>query len=183
MVFSSHEAGIRPTMELEYSMKILLATLAAVTAVSTMAAPALAQPYNPGYERQDQGRYEQDRRYDQGRYDQGGRYDQDERWDRDERRRGGEFYDLNRRQQALEYRIEAGIRRGDFSRYDANSLRNEFRQISWIEARYRNDGQLSRGELAALDARLDRLEARVRMERRDRDGEYGYGYGERYRQR
>lgn len=169
-------------MELEFSMKTLLATLAAVTAVSTMAAPALAQPYNPGYERQDQGRYEQDR-YDQGRYDRGGRYDQDERWDRDERRRGGEFYDLNRRQQALEYRIEAGIRRGDFSRYDANSLRNEFRQISWIEARYRNDGQLSRGELAALDARLDRLEARVRMERRDRDGEYGYGYGERYLQR
>ena len=159
-------------MELEFSMKTLLATLAAVTAVSTMAAPALAQPYNPGYERQDQGRY-----------DRGGRYDQDERWDRDERRRGGEFYDLSRRQQALEYRIEAGIRRGDFSRYDANSLRNEFRQISWIEARYRNDGQLSRGELAALDARLDRLEARVRMERRDRDGEYGYGYGERYLQR
>ena len=162
-------------VELEYSMKTLLATLAAITAVSAAAGPALAQPYNPAHER-----YDQD-----GRYGQDDRYEREGRWDHDERRGGGAFYNLNRRQEVLEHRIEAGVRRGDFSRYDADSLRYEFRQISWIEARYRNDGQLSRGELAALDARLDRLEARVRMERRDRDGEYGYGYGygERYLQR
>ena len=172
VVFYVHKAGIRPTMELDYSMKTLRATLAAVTAVSTMAAPALAQPYNPGYERQYQGRYEQDTRYGQ-----------DNRWNRDERRGGRDFYDLNRRQEALERRIEIGVRNGDFSRYDADSLRYEFRQISWIEARYRNDGYLSRGELAALDARLDRLEARIRSERRDRDDEYGYGYGQRFDRR
>ena len=154
-------------------MKTLLAKLAAITAASAVAVPALAQPYNPAHER-----YDED-----GRYGQEGRYERDGRWDPDERRGGGAFYNLNRRQEALEHRIESGVRRGDFSRYDADSLRHEFRQISWIEARYRNDGHLSRGELAALDERLDRLEARIHIERRDRDGRYGYGYGERYRQR
>jgi hypothetical protein len=133
-------------------MKIFLTALIAVAAATTAAAPALAHPHDGEH----------------------ARYEQDGPWrPADER----QLYGVDRRQEALERRIAWGVRRGDLSHREADRLRDEHRQIAWLEARFRGDGYLSRGERAALDARLDRLEARLRFERHDR--EYGYGYGER----
>ena len=131
-------------------MKTILATLAAIAAVTAVAAPAAAQPHRD-HDRQEHGRYEQ------GRYEQG-------------------RYNLNQRQDRLNQRIEIGVRRGMITRREAAQLRNQSREIARIEARYRVNGLTGR-ERADLDRRFDRLDARIAHEMRDRD--YGQGYGRR----
>lgn len=139
--------------------KTLFAALTAAVAAAAMSAPATAQPYGRGSDRQDpQGRYEQD---DRG-YDRGERYDD----------RGA--YNLNQRQERLMLRIEHGVRNGSLNRREAYRLRDSAWQIARIEARYRVNG-LSNWERADLDRRFDNLDQQIRHERRDRD--YGYGYG------
>jgi hypothetical protein len=120
-------------------MKTVIASLAAVAALSAVAAPAMAQPG-----------------YGQDRYDRHERYDN----------RGG--YDINQRQAQLDRRIDQGVRRGDLSRREASRLRAEFRDIARLENRYRMNG-LSAWERADLDRRFDRLERQIRAERHDRD--------------
>ena len=148
--------------------KTVLAAFAAVAAVTAAAAPAAAQTYG-----RDRDRYEQDR-YEQGRYEQGG-YGQDRGYDMrdDDRRqfRGGQ--NINQRQERLNWRIERGVRNGALTSREAYRLREESRQIAYLESRYRQNG-LSTWERADLDRRFDRLEYLVRSERRDRD--YGSGY-------
>lgn len=160
-------------------MKTLLAAMAAVAAV-TAAAPALAQPYGYDAPRQERDwRYEQqnNRRYNDGRYrDDANRYDSGRYESGRYGGGGGEWNSVDRRQGELIRRIEMGERRGDLSHWEAERLRQEFREIARIEARYRENG-ISRGEMYALNDRLNRLEMRIHAERRDRD--YGYGYGER----
>ena len=97
-------------------------------------------------------------------------------WDRHDRGRAessrfGHDYGINQRQERLESRIEQGLRRGGLTMNEERRLRAEFRQIAQIEARYRRGG-LSQWERADLDRRFDRLEAQIRVERRDRD--YGW---------
>lgn len=137
-------------------MKTFLAALIAGAAVTTAAAPALSHPHDG-----ERPYYSQDRL--------GGRDD------------ALSQLAIDRRQEALERRIERGVRRGDLSEREAARLRHEDRRIAWLEARFRDDGYLSHGEREALDARLDRLEAHLRFERHDR--EYGHGYGERFDRR
>jgi Ni/Co efflux regulator RcnB len=124
-------------------MKKAVAAMAAAAAVAAIAAPAAAQPYD--------GRYERHDRYD--------RYDRDDRG-----RHGG--WNINERQERLDRMIDRGVRNGSLSHREARRLREEFRDIARLEARYRHDG-LSRWERADLDQRFDRLEARIRYERRD----------------
>ena len=121
-------------------MKTVLASLAAVAALSAVAAPAFAQPY-------ESGRY--DRQYD--------RRDDDRGWQ-----------SINQRQAQLDRRIDRGVRSGDLSHREATRLRAEFRDIARLEARYRVNG-LSFRERADLDRRFDRLSAQIRYERRDHD--------------
>jgi len=99
-----------------------------------------------------------------------------DRHDRYEQGRHGAAYNINARQERLDQRIDRGLRSGDLSRREAARLRAEFRAIARLEANYRING-LSFRERAELDRRFDRLEARIRLERRDRD--YGHGYGRR----
>ena len=122
-----------------------------------MATPAAAQGY--GNDRRDHGRYEQDH------------YGHDQRYDRGDDRRG--YQSINQRQQRLDQRIDRGLRGGTLSQREARRLREEFRQIAYLEMRYRQGG-LSGWERADLDRRFDRLEYQVRRERRDND--YGSGY-------
>ncbi len=75
---------------------------------------------------------------------------------------------INDRQAQLDQRIDAGVRSGDLSRPEAMRLRDEFRDLAALEARYRVDG-LSNWERTDLDRRFDRLSTRIRAERRDRD--------------
>ena len=148
--------------------KTVLAAFAAVAAVTAAAAPAAAQTYG-----RDRDRYEQDR-YEQGRYEQGG-YGQDRSYDMrdDDRRQFRAGQNINQRQERLNWRIERGVRNGALTSREAYRLREESRQIAYLESRYRQNG-LSTWERADLDRRFDRLEYLVRSERRDRD--YGSGY-------
>ena len=75
------------------------------------------------------------------------------------------------RLERLQERIQRGVQTGRLTRREAQSLRFEFRDLVQRERVYGRDG-LSWQERADLEARLDRLAARVRWERRDDDRRY-----------
>lgn len=76
------------------------------------------------------------------------------------------WQNINQRQDRIERRIDQGVRHGDLTRREASRLREDYRQLARLEARYRVNG-LSSWERADLDRRFDRLEAQLRFERRD----------------
>ncbi|MFW2342065.1 hypothetical protein [Brevundimonas sp.] len=86
-----------------------------------------------------------------------------------------DWVSINQRQRQLDRRIDQGVRNGQLTRREAQSLRREFNQLARLEANYRRNG-LSRWERQDLDRRFDVLEARIRYERRDRDDRRGRGY-------
>lgn len=136
-------------------MKTLMATLAAVAAV-TAAAPVAAQTYGDHrYDRYEQGRYEQSRGWDRG----------DRGWTRND------YYNINQRQARLEHRIERGVRTGALTRSEARHMREQFADIERLERRYRING-LTRWERADLDDRFDRFERRLMAQLRDNDYAY-----------
>lgn len=154
-------------------MKRIIASVLAVSAIAA-AAPALAQTYNP-----------------YGDYDRDGvanRYDYNDGYGNNDRRgdygygnRGGyrgygQWQGVSGRINAIERRIDVGIRSGQITRNEAYRLRGELRNITYLETRYRRSGGMSAWERTDLDRRLDRLAVQVRMERRDMD-RYGFrGY-------
>ena len=69
----------------------------------------------------------------------------------------------------LENRIQRSIQNGRLSRREAVSLRREANGLERDYFRFSRNG-LDRGEYRNLQVRLDRLQARLRIERRDRDG-------------
>ena len=83
-----------------------------------------------------------------------------------------DWVSINQRQRQLDRRIDQGVRNGQLTRREAQSLRREFNQLARLEAQYRRNG-LSRWERQDLDRRFDALEARIRYERRDRDRNRG----------
>ena len=72
----------------------------------------------------------------------------------------------------VDQRIERSARRGIISPREAFSLRRESNQIRTRLHRTGRDG-LSGREFASLRVQVNRLEQRVRIERRDRDGRRG----------
>jgi len=137
-------------------MKKLLTTALAATAMIATAAPASAQVY---WEYRDG-------------YRDGYRYS-----DRDNYRGYGAWRSINARQAQLDRRIDAGVRRGDLTPREAVRLRAEFREIAYLEARYRRTGGgLSMWERQDLDRRFDRLSARIRFERNDWEDRTYRGY-------
>ena len=72
----------------------------------------------------------------------------------------------------VDQRIERSARRGILSSREAFSLRRESNQIRTRLHRTGRDG-LSGREFASLRFQVNRLEQRVRIERRDRDGHRG----------
>jgi len=87
----------------------------------------------------------------------------------------GQWQSINARQRNLDRRIDVGVRNGSLTRSEAMRLRAEFRNIAYLEARYRRTGGgLSAWERADLDRRFDRLSARIREERRDWQDYRGY---------
>jgi hypothetical protein len=118
--------------------------LLSLAAVAAVAAalPAAAQPYGQAYG------YQGQRGYDQ---------------------RG--WTPIEVRLERLHTRIERGVQNGRLTRREAQGLRMEFRDLVQRERVYSRDG-LSWQERADLDARFDRLSARIRWERRDDDRRY-----------
>ncbi|HWK36069.1 hypothetical protein [Sphingomonas sp.] len=82
------------------------------------------------------------------------------------------WQNINARQARLEQQINQGVRSGALTRNEASQLRNEFRSISRLEARYRVNG-LSLSERRDLDRRFDALSAKIRYEKNDRQGRHG----------
>lgn len=85
------------------------------------------------------------------------------------------------RAQAIEMRIERGVRNGELSRWEARSLVRQLDDIRDLERRDWRDGRISVREADELDRRFAELSARLRFERHDgdrnRDWNYGSGYG------
>ena len=73
---------------------------------------------------------------------------------------------INQRQAQLDQRIDVGVRNGSLTRAEAVRLRDEFRDLARLEARYRVNG-LSYGERADPARRFDAPPARIRYERHD----------------
>ncbi|HEY0325966.1 MAG TPA: hypothetical protein VGC46_08330 [Allosphingosinicella sp.] len=69
----------------------------------------------------------------------------------------------------LENRIDRSFRNGRISRREAASLQREANGLQRDYFRFARNG-LDRGEYRNLQVRLDRLQNRLRDERRDRDG-------------
>jgi Skp family chaperone for outer membrane proteins len=85
---------------------------------------------------------------------------------------------INAHQADLAQRIDRAFRNHRISRAEANRLMAELRKIEALEHRYRAGG-LNRWERDQLEARLDRLQAQLRQERRDDNRHNGSGYGHR----
>jgi len=93
---------------------------------------------------------------------------------------GGQWQNINARQQRLDRRIDRALRDGRISMREARSLRAEFIAIARLEQRYRATGPgLTMRERADLDRRFDMLSSRIRVEATD-GNRYGYGYGPLY---
>jgi len=76
---------------------------------------------------------------------------------------------IRERQADLEHRIDQGVRAGQLTRREAGRLRDQFRDIQRLEARYRrtDGGRLTPGERADLDRRYDRLSQHIYAEKHD----------------
>ncbi|WP_448661886.1 hypothetical protein ACG3SL_14535 [Sphingomonas sp. CJ20] len=80
------------------------------------------------------------------------------------------WQNINARQARLEARINQGIRSGALTRSEATRLRNEYRSLVRLEARYRASRPgLTLAERRDLDRRFDALSARIRIEKHDRN--------------
>ncbi|MFC3079283.1 hypothetical protein ACFODL_14390 [Phenylobacterium terrae] len=134
-------------------MKKMLLSLAAVSALASVALPAAAQPWDDRY---DDRRY--DDRWDNRWDDRRDRYE--DRWDGDRR------FDVTDR---LQVRIERSFRNGRITRQEYYSLRNQVREVERLEFAYLRDGRLSRWEADDLRRRANYIENRLRRERQDRD--------------
>ncbi|WGM41226.1 hypothetical protein [Caulobacter sp. NIBR1757] len=79
------------------------------------------------------------------------------------------WQNINQRQAQLDRRIDMGVRSGQITRREAANLRQEFRGIARLEARYRSTGGLQAWERVDLDRRFDRLSIKIRWQANDRD--------------
>jgi hypothetical protein len=86
--------------------------------------------------------------------------------------RFADWQPLSVRKTAIDQRIDQGIRSGQLTRREAMDLRNQFRGLMRLEARYESDGRLSRFERSDLEHRYDSLSDRVRFEKHDDESRY-----------
>lgn len=90
-------------------------------------------------------------------------------------RGGGGFrpaQEIQRDINQLENRIQRATQRGNLSRREAVSLRRDAQQVQRTYYRFQRNG-LDRGEIQTLRAQINRIEYRLREDRRDRDGRRG----------
>jgi hypothetical protein len=80
---------------------------------------------------------------------------------------------LEERKLQIDRRIEDGLRDGDLTSAEADSLREDFDAIARVESNYRVDG-LSASERDDLAGRFDDLADRIETARADATREYGW---------
>jgi hypothetical protein len=81
---------------------------------------------------------------------------------------------LYQRRADLDARIDAGVREGSLSRYEADRLRDDIHALDHLETRYAADGRMTTTERSDLRQRYRELSQRVGDERRDDDAGYGW---------
>ncbi|MCS6622946.1 hypothetical protein N0B44_08500 [Roseibacterium beibuensis] len=81
---------------------------------------------------------------------------------------------LYQRRADLDARIDAGVRDGSISRYEADRLRDDYDALVQLETRYAADGRMTTAERRDLRDRYRTLSQRVGDERRDDDTGYGW---------
>ncbi|HYD28982.1 hypothetical protein [Brevundimonas sp.] len=91
----------------------------------------------------------------------------DEDWSRGRR-------PLYQRRADLDARIDAGVRDGSISRFEADRLRDDYDALVQLETRYAADGRMTTAERRDLRDRYRALSQRVGDERRDDDAGYGW---------
>jgi hypothetical protein len=132
-------------------MRKLLVSVALAT-VTLAAVPAAAQYHNSGWSQRGSDHRAEDRL----------RHGPDRR----------AVNQLHRELAQVESRIERSARRGIISPREAFGLRRQANRVRFQLNRAGRNG-LSGREFASLRVQVNRLEQRVRMERRDRDGRRG----------
>ncbi|MEI9889586.1 MAG: hypothetical protein WDN45_02160 [Caulobacteraceae bacterium] len=85
--------------------------------------------------------------------------------------RPSDWQPLSARQVELDHRIDDGVRKGQLTRSEARSLRDQFNNLLRLEARYQRGG-INYNERTDLQRRYDMLESRVRFEKRDDETRY-----------
>ena len=86
-----------------------------------------------------------------------------------------QWQNINQRQANLDRRIDMGVRNGSLTRREATQLRQEFRALARLEARYRQTRPgLTMNERRDLDRRFDQLSRRIRVETHDRQQQRPY---------
>ena len=85
--------------------------------------------------------------------------------------RPSDWQPLSQRQDQIEHRIDDGVASGQLTRREARGLRDQFRSLLRLEARYQQDG-LNFRERADLQRRYDALAQRVRFEKHDDETRY-----------
>lgn len=82
----------------------------------------------------------------------------------------GGWQAIGARQDRIEQRIDQGVRSGALSRREATQIRNQYRGLVRMEARYRASRPgLTPAERRDLDRRYDALSAKIRYEKHDRN--------------
>ena len=81
---------------------------------------------------------------------------------------------LYQRRADLDARIDAGVRDGSISRYEADRLRDDYDALVQLETRYAADGRMTTTERRELRDRYRALSQRVGDERQDDDTSYGW---------
>lgn len=122
-------------------MKKLLMSLAIASTALTAAAPAAAQYRDRGYDVRSERGYD-DRDYRRGR-------------------------DVEPQLHRLNQQISRAVQRGTISNGEARGLRAEVQNLWQVAARFHRTGGYDGREYAQLQRRIDRVEDRLRYERRD----------------
>lgn len=81
--------------------------------------------------------------------------------------RGGQ--PLTNRRADLSARIDAGVRNGSLTRYEADQLRSEYDALARVEASYSADGRITTAERDDLRSRYQTFSQRLRAQRNDND--------------
>ena len=139
-------------------MKKFLVSIALASSALISAVPAAAQYRDDRQTERYDDRRSDDRDYDQRRGD-------DRRWDD----RGGRGDELKPRLDRLSIQISNSERRGMLTRREGQILRTEHANIWALARQFARTGGYDRRERMILDRRIDRLQERLRFERRDDD--------------
>ena len=82
---------------------------------------------------------------------------------------------VNARQNRQMERIEAGMRRGELTRFEFRRLMQEQHEIRAMEHHFGADGLIDAREFQRLDRALDIASRNIKLEKHDRQDRYAYG--------